>query len=89
MGQEKGVLFYGGVSPSKISLIAPYLDTVQALSKARVFLWAAPTGLRGVPSEKIALNSLRGAFTVEESNPARILARTTERIFFSSIKNER
>jgi hypothetical protein len=24
MGQEKGVLFYGGVSPSKIGLIAPY-----------------------------------------------------------------
>jgi hypothetical protein len=23
-GQEKGVLFYGGVSPSKIGLIAPY-----------------------------------------------------------------
>jgi hypothetical protein len=36
MGAKKGVLFYGGVSPSKIGLIAPY--TVQALSKARVFL---------------------------------------------------
>jgi hypothetical protein len=24
MGQKKGVLFYGGVSPSKIGLIAPY-----------------------------------------------------------------
>jgi hypothetical protein len=32
---------------------------------------------------------LRGAFTVEESNPARILARTTERILFLNIKNER
>jgi hypothetical protein len=34
----KGVLFYGGVSPSKIGIIAPYYNTVQALSKARVFL---------------------------------------------------
>jgi hypothetical protein len=24
MGPEKGILFYGGVSPSKIGLIAPY-----------------------------------------------------------------
>jgi hypothetical protein len=24
MGAKKGVLFYGGVSPSKIGLIAPY-----------------------------------------------------------------
>jgi hypothetical protein len=24
MGQKKGVLFYGGVSPSKIGLIVPY-----------------------------------------------------------------
>jgi hypothetical protein len=50
------------------------------------FVWAAPIGLRGVPSEKIALNSLRGAFAVEESNPARVVARTTERILFSFIK---
>jgi hypothetical protein len=33
-----GVLFYGVVSPSKIGLIAPYWEAVQALSKARVFL---------------------------------------------------
>jgi hypothetical protein len=37
-GQEKGVLFYGGESPSKIGPIAPYKETVQALSKARPFL---------------------------------------------------
>jgi hypothetical protein len=35
---------------------------------------------------KIALNSLRGTFTVEESNPARVVACTTERILFSFIK---
>jgi hypothetical protein len=33
-----GSFFCGGVSPSKIGLIAPYWDAVQALSKARVFL---------------------------------------------------
>jgi hypothetical protein len=33
-----GLLFYGGISPSKIGLIAPYWEPVQALSKARVFL---------------------------------------------------
>jgi hypothetical protein len=37
MGQKRGP-FYGGVSPSKIGLIAPYWEPVQALSKARVFL---------------------------------------------------
>jgi hypothetical protein len=34
----------------------------------------------------MALNLLRGAFTVEESNTARVLARTTEGILFSLIK---
>jgi hypothetical protein len=33
-----GSFFYGGVSPSKIGPIAPYWETVQALSKARAFL---------------------------------------------------
>jgi hypothetical protein len=33
-----GVLFFGGISPSKIGQIAPFLATIQALSKARVFL---------------------------------------------------
>jgi hypothetical protein len=33
-----GSFFYGGISPSKIGLIAPYWEPVQALSKARVFL---------------------------------------------------
>jgi hypothetical protein len=47
-----GVLFFGGISPSKISQIAPFLATIQALSKARVilqvestpgwFVWGAP-----------------------------------------------
>jgi hypothetical protein len=35
---EKSVIFLWGLSPSKIGRIAPYLDTIQALSKARVFL---------------------------------------------------
>jgi hypothetical protein len=33
-----GSFFYGGISPSKIGLIVPYWEPVQALSKARVFL---------------------------------------------------
>jgi hypothetical protein len=35
---KKGVIFLGGISPSKIGHNAPYLDTIQALSKARVFV---------------------------------------------------
>jgi hypothetical protein len=38
------------------------------------------------PLHNVALNSLRGAFTVEESNPAGVLLRTTERILFYFIK---
>jgi hypothetical protein len=38
MGQEKGVLFYGVISPSKIGLSAPSLERAQLRSKARVFL---------------------------------------------------
>jgi hypothetical protein len=33
-----GVLFYGGISPSKIGLRAPSLDRAQLRLKARVFL---------------------------------------------------
>jgi hypothetical protein len=33
-----GVLFFGGISPSKIGHIAPLSATIQALSKTRVFL---------------------------------------------------
>jgi hypothetical protein len=33
-----GVYFFGGISPSKIGHIAPFLDRIQALSKARFFL---------------------------------------------------
>jgi hypothetical protein len=33
-----GVIFLGGISPSKIGPIAPYLDTIQALSSTRDFL---------------------------------------------------
>jgi hypothetical protein len=37
-GQKKGVLFKGGVSPSKIGAFAPFLATIQALSSTSVFL---------------------------------------------------
>jgi hypothetical protein len=36
-----GVLFFGGISPSKIRQIAPLLATIQTLSKPRVFLLTA------------------------------------------------
>jgi hypothetical protein len=38
MSHEKGSFFYRGVSPSKIGLRAPYLDTMRLRSRARVFL---------------------------------------------------
>jgi hypothetical protein len=37
-GQKKGVLFLGGISPSKMGLFAPFLATIQPLSSARAFL---------------------------------------------------
>jgi hypothetical protein len=37
-GHLLGVYFFGGISPSKIGHIAPFLATIQALSKTRVFL---------------------------------------------------
>jgi hypothetical protein len=37
-GHILGVYFFGGISPSKIGHIAPFLATIQALSKTRVFL---------------------------------------------------
>jgi hypothetical protein len=37
-GHFLGSFFYGGISPSKIGLIAPYLERTQLCSKARVFL---------------------------------------------------
>jgi hypothetical protein len=33
-----GGIFFGGISPSKIGHVAPFLATIQALSKTRVFL---------------------------------------------------
>jgi hypothetical protein len=48
-----GVYFFRGISPSKIGHIAPFLATIQRLSKTRAFLlekrsegcfvWAAPS----------------------------------------------
>jgi riboflavin transporter FmnP len=48
-----GVYFFGGISPSKIGHIAPFLATIQRLSKTRAFflenrsegcfVWAAPS----------------------------------------------
>jgi hypothetical protein len=35
---EKGVNFWGSIFPSKMGPIAPFLATIQPLSKARVFL---------------------------------------------------
>jgi hypothetical protein len=37
-GHLLGVYFFGGISPSKIGHIAPFLAMIQALSKTRVFL---------------------------------------------------
>jgi hypothetical protein len=37
-GKILGVYFFGGISPSKIGHIAPFLATIQRLSKACVFL---------------------------------------------------
>jgi hypothetical protein len=34
-----GYIFFGGICPSKIGHIAPFLATIQRLSKARVFLY--------------------------------------------------
>jgi hypothetical protein len=39
------------------------------------FVWAVPTVLRGGPLHNMALNSLRGANNVLDSNPARVKAR--------------
>jgi hypothetical protein len=34
-----GVYFFGGIFPSKMERFAPFLATIQALSKTRVFLY--------------------------------------------------
>jgi hypothetical protein len=34
-----GVHFFGGIFPSKMGRFAPFLATIQALSKTRVFLY--------------------------------------------------
>jgi hypothetical protein len=36
--QYWGFIFFGGIYPSKIGHIAPFLATIQALSRARAFL---------------------------------------------------
>jgi hypothetical protein len=38
-GHFLGYFYYGGISPSKIGLIAPYLERMQLRSTARVFLY--------------------------------------------------
>jgi hypothetical protein len=81
LAQILGVHFFGGISPSKIEHIAPFLATIQRLSKTCGFLskkrsegcfvWAAPSLLLAQTYFIIALNMW---FVSWESNLARVKA---------------
>jgi hypothetical protein len=62
-----GVNFFGGIFPSKMGRFAPFLASIQAISKTRVFLY---TGAR-TDYFIIALNM---CFVSWESTPARVKA---------------
>jgi hypothetical protein len=75
------VSFLWGLSPSKIGRIAPYLDTIQALSKARVFLLSGNEqkllcmGHTSTANKPLPLNNSPKQLSVSwESNPARVKA---------------
>jgi hypothetical protein len=79
---EKRGHFLQGISPSKIGHIAPYLDTIQALSKARVFLLSENErkllcmGRTSTANKPLPLNNSPKPISVSwESNPACVKAR--------------
>jgi hypothetical protein len=52
------------------------------------FVWAVPTALRGRPYLNIALNLLRCANNVVDSNPAHVEAREeVQNVFFTYLEN--
>jgi hypothetical protein len=76
-----GYIFFGGIFPSKMGRFAPFLATIQRLSKTCAFLskkrsegcfvWAAPSLLLAPTYFIIALNMW---FVSWESTPARVKA---------------
>jgi hypothetical protein len=76
-----GIYFFGGISPSKIGQIAPFLATIQALSKTRVFLsskkkqrlfcMGRTSTANQSKNQKMTHNSLSVSW---ELNPARVKA---------------
>jgi hypothetical protein len=81
MEQKKWVIFLRGISPSKIGRIAPFLDTIQALSRTRAFLYSQKKshllcmGRTSTANKPLPLNNspkpICGSW---ESNPARVKA---------------
>jgi riboflavin transporter FmnP len=77
-----GVYLFGGISPSNIGYVAPFLATIQRLSKTRAFLlekrsedcfvWAAPSLSLARTYLIIALNMW---YVSWESNPAHVISR--------------
>jgi hypothetical protein len=80
MEQEKGE-FLPQKWDLKSSVETQYISVQRHVSSYYVkrspgcFVWAAPTLLTAGPLHNMALNSLRGANAVEDSNPARVKAR--------------
>jgi hypothetical protein len=80
-GPKKGSFFKGGISPSKMGRIAPFLATIQALSSTRVFslsenerklLYMDRTSTANKP---LPINNSPKQLSVSwESNPARVIA---------------
>jgi hypothetical protein len=80
-GPKKGVLFLGGISPSKMGRFAPFLATIQALSTTRVFLLSQNMsrvvcmGRTSTANKPLPLNNSPKQLSASwESNPARVKA---------------
>jgi hypothetical protein len=79
-GHFLGYFFTGAYFPQKLDLLPSlerernsvqrHVSSYQVKISEGCFVWAAPTLLRGGPYLKMEDNSLRGANTVEVSNPA-------------------
>jgi hypothetical protein len=79
--QFLGHFFKRGISPSKIGPISPFLDMIQALSKARVFLLSENErkllcmGRSFTANKPLSLNNSPKELSVSwELNPARVKA---------------
>jgi hypothetical protein len=76
-----GLYFFGGISPSKIGHIAPFLDRIQPLSSTRAFLLVEKKqillcmGRTSTTNKPLPLNNSPKQLSVSwETNPARVKA---------------